>query len=117
VLRRLYLWLAGGGKKAFDERAPFGVECETTKCSRALIPIFGIRGLAAFAVHVGVDRHAIRGFQFIHEGVGASPVTFCIPPKRGEWRGEAVGRLLACDRCFEFLAIHVRLQAISHSVS
>ena len=103
---QVYLWLVGGGKKAFDEGLPFGVECGTTKVSGAFIPIFGVGGLATFAVHVGVNRHAVCGFQLVHEGVSASPVTFCIPPKRGEWRGKAVGGCScamdasnSCDSC------------------
>jgi hypothetical protein len=34
-----------GGKKAFDEGVPFGVEGGTTKFPGALIPIFGVGGL------------------------------------------------------------------------
>src|ERR1700722_9847920 len=59
---QVYLWLVGGGKQAFDEGLPFGVERGAAKFPGALIPIFGVGGLAPFAVHVGVNRHAICGF-------------------------------------------------------
>lgn len=39
-----------------------------------------------------MNRHAFRGFEFVDERVGARPIAFRIPPKRGQGCCELMAR-------------------------
>jgi hypothetical protein len=71
-------------RQGIDQGFPFGLEGGPMElASRARIPVIGIGSRPFLAMEIGVNGHAITGFEFIHQGMGASPIAFRVPPKGG----------------------------------
>ena len=62
----------------------------------ARIPVIGIRNRAFLAMEVGVNGHAVTRFELVHQGMGTSPITFCVPPQGGHRRRQ-IGRRRVCS--------------------
>ncbi len=60
------------GQKRGRKRFPFGIETGPLEsASGPPVPIIGIAHVSLFAVQVGVNRHAVKRVEFVHQSVGA----------------------------------------------
>lgn len=76
--------LCCAGQQAFNSRGPFSIEGGALKgAADAVVPVIGVGGIAFFAVQVGVNRHAVGGFEFVNQVMSSGPIAFCIPPEGG----------------------------------
>jgi hypothetical protein len=98
------------GQQALDERGPFGVEGGALEVAAgAVVPVIGVGGGAFLAMQVGVNGHAVRGFQFVNQAVGLCPIAFGIPPEGSERSGKGLARDWLGEGCREFLGVHFAL--------